>query len=570
MSVIDRLTGWGVDRYAFIKARLARTAPRYIAEEAKVSSMGLYSSGEDEFNQWLQGISEEKLQKLYLSISWIYSNIELISRETASIDARVKEQINDRKSIEVQRHPVELLLDHPNDFMTKSYLLRYTIYWLSISDKGAFWFLAPDKDDPEKINEIWPINSNKITPLKSPDHYVKYFEYTVGSGEDRRRYKIDRDYIVWFRYPDPMDYWASLPPLRAALLPGEIDLAISGNQKKFYTEGRGLPLSLVSVDPSLNNPDFEMVKADIQRDWSNSGTSIAIARAGAFDIKSLGFTQKDLEIIASQEMTRDRIDSIFFGYPIRTSALVSGEGLKQIDKYIKEKTIYPLHVLLAEQITLQVLHRYYNDKFFLQFDDIRTADRALTIQEKNIDSRWMTVNQMRAKSGDDDIDVPQLPGYGDLPVPLATNPSFVSLIYGLNQPTGESGEGEDAVDDGIDGGSISNPPDIGNLPQSQDSLSVTNQLARGDTRPERMVENIRSFDGFDVIYREALRSELKKMRTVYRRSLEREGDVLHRKFVSELIDDEWMTEIEEDMKSIKNTDQLSDYFNNLMERVDSD
>ena len=569
MSVIDNLTGWGVDRYNFIKARLARTAPKFISDEVNSGTMGLYSSSNDEFNQWLNGLSQEKLQKMYLSISWIYSNIELIAREAAAAKSSVKESINDRKNIEVHRHPMEMLLDHPNDFMTRTYLLRYTIYWLSISDNGAFWFLAPDKDNPDKINEIWPINSNKIEPIKSADHYVRYFKYTVGSGDSRKSYKIDSKYIVWYRYPDPNDYWASLPPLRAALLPGEIDLAISGNQKKFYTEGRGLPLSLVSVDPSLSNPDFSMVKADIQRDWSNSGTSIAIARAGSFDIKSLGFTQKDLEIIASQEMTRDRIDSIFFGYPIRTSALVSGEGLKQIDKYIKEKTIYPLHILLAEQMTLQILHRYWSDKFFVQFEDVRTADRALTIQEKNIDSRWMTVDQMRAKSGDDNIDIPQLPGYGDLPVSLATNPSFISLIYQLNQPQGGSGE-DGSTDDGIDGGSIEKPMGVGNLPQSQDSLSVTNQLARGDARPSRMVENIRSFENLDVMYREVLRSELKKMKTVFRRNLERDGDVLSRKFISEFIDDEWMSEIEDSVKKYDNAEQVAEYISEIIERIDHD
>jgi len=558
-SVIDNVSGWMVDRYAYVKARLKKTAPGYIGAEVSAQKMGLYSSS-DEFNQWLSGLSQEKLQKLYLTISWIYSSIEIIARETSSTPAHVRQRINDRKSVDVSRHPFELLIEHPNDFMTKTFLMRYTIYWLSLSDRGAFWFLAPDADDENKINEIWPIHSEKIEPIKDANHYVKHFRYTTGHEESRKSYKIPAKYIIWFRYPDPMDYWASLPPLRAALLPGEIDLAISGNQKKFYTEGRGLPLSLVSLDPSISDPDFEAVKADIKSDWSNSGASIAVARGGMFDVKSLGFTQKDLEIIASQEMTRDRISTIFFGYPILTSNLVSGEGLKQIDKWIKEKTVYPLHVLMAEQITLQGLHPFFDQDLSFVFDDVRTADRALTIQEKNIDSRWMTVNQMRAKSGDDDIDIPQLPGYGDLPVGLANNPSFVSLIYGLNMSAAVG-----ADEDGIDGGKVENAPEVGNLPQSQDSLSVTNQLARGDTRPSRMVENIRSFD---AVYKEAFKGELKKMKTVYRRGLEREGNPLNRDFASDIIDDEMMDAIKSDIKDISDVDVLNEYFSELIEGID--
>ena len=184
----------------------------------------------------------------------------------------------------------------------------------------------------------------------------------------------------------------------------------------------------------------------------------------------------------------------------------------------------------------------------------------MTIQEKNIDSRWMTVNQMRAKSGDDDIDIPQLPGYGDLPVGLANNPSFVSLIYGLNMSAAVG-----ADEDGIDGGKVENAPEVGNLPQSQDSLSVSNQLARGDTRPSRMVENIRSFD---AIYKEAFKGELKKMKTVYRRGLEREGNPLNRDFASDIIDDEMMDAIKSDIKDISDVDVLNEYFSELIEGID--
>lgn len=558
-SIIDSVSGWMVDRYAYAKARLRRTAPNYIGGEVQSQKMGLYSSS-DEFSEWLSGLSQEKIQKLYLSISWIYSNIEMIARETSATPSHVRKRVNDRKQVDVARQPLELLIEHPNDFMTKTFLMRYTIYWLSLSDRGAFWFLAPDADDPNKINEIWPIHSERIKPKKDPNHYVQSFEYTTGHGEDKKKYTIPAKYVVWFRYPDPMDYWASLPPLRAALLPGEIDLAITANQKKFYTEGRGLPLSLISLDPSISDPDFEAVKADIKADWSNSGASIAVARGGMFDVKSLGFTQKDLEIIASQEMTQGRIDTVFFGYPIHTKNMVSGEGLKQIDKWIKEKTIYPLHVLIAEQLTLQVLHQFYSNDLFFVFDDVRTADRALTIQEKNIDSRWMTINQMRAKSGDDDIDVPQLPDYGNLPVSLATNPSFISVLYGLNM-TPDTGDNAD----GVDGGKVENAPEVGNLPQSQDSLSVTNQMARGDARPSRMVENIRSFD---AIYKEAFRGELKKMKTVYRRGLERDGNPLSREFVSDIIDDEMMDSIKSDIQDIDNIDVLNEYFSELIGGID--
>lgn len=49
-SVIDNVSGWMVDRYAYVKARLKKTAPGYIGAEVSAQKMGLYSSS-DEFNQ---------------------------------------------------------------------------------------------------------------------------------------------------------------------------------------------------------------------------------------------------------------------------------------------------------------------------------------------------------------------------------------------------------------------------------------------------------------------------------------------------------------------------------------
>lgn len=60
---IDKLTGYMIDRYNFVKARLARSAPRYIGTE--VSSL-------DTSNQSIvifQGNYEEIQQKKWLCLS---------------------------------------------------------------------------------------------------------------------------------------------------------------------------------------------------------------------------------------------------------------------------------------------------------------------------------------------------------------------------------------------------------------------------------------------------------------------------------------------------------------------
>ena len=123
------------------------------------------------------------------------------------------------------------------------------------------------------------------------------------------------------------------------------------------------------------------------------GSTIAIARAGTISVESLGFNQKDLEIIGNQELTRDKIDSIFFGYPLRSESAFDGDGIKEGNRLLKEETIYPLNVLIEEELTKSTIKPYWGENLIGRFADVRTADRALTIQENNVNSRWKTVDE---------------------------------------------------------------------------------------------------------------------------------------------------------------------------------
>ena len=527
MTIYQRWsTVFGGRQQEAVKARRARTVPPYISRDVATTT-ALPGLTWEEF--WDQQDDETK-QKVALSVSWIYSAIDLIASESAATGFHVFKFRENEKEVDMPNHPFEILIKQPNMYMTKTFLLRYTIYWLELSRLGAFWYLAPDKDTGE-LAEIWPINPNQMTVVKSATQFVDHFLYKP-KGNLQKGYKINPKYIVWFRYPDPHDYWGSLPPLLAALLPAEIELGIQNSQSKFYSESRGIPLSLVSLDPELNEPDFESARADIKRDWAE-GATIAIARAGDIDVESLGFTQRDLEILGNQNITRDKIDSIFFGYPVRSERAFDGDGIKEADRLVKEKKIHPLLVLIAEEITKSIIKPYYDKSLTCKFDDVRTADRALNIQEASLKSRWRTINDMRARDGDPPLDIADFPGLGDLPVWLATNPSFVAVRYGLNER--------------VDGGNIEALPGVGNLTDSRDPVGQVNQLVRDEY--EKM----------------ATLTELKRWRTVARRALKNSES---RIFVSNIIPDKLMNDIQEQIISAKSIDDLDRIFAKAREEIE--
>lgn len=506
------------------KARRPNSMPPYIARD--VAANDNFFTWE---NFWSEKTEEEK-QRIALSVSWIYSAIDLIAGECAATGFRVMEVKPNEKAVDIPNHPFEERLKEPNEFMTKTFLLRYTIYWLEMSRLGAFWYLAPDKQTGE-LAEIWPINPNQMTVVPSTTQFVDYFIYTPKKSSNKG-YRINPKYVAWFRYPDPFDYWASLPPLLAALLPAEIELGIQNSQNKFYSESRGIPLSLVSLDPDLGDADFESARADIRDDWSN-GATIAIARAGDIDVKSLGFTQRDLEILGNQNITRDKIDSIFFGYPIRSDSAFDGDGIKEADRLVKEKKIFPLLTLVAEEVTKNVIRRFYDRGLVGEFDDVRTADRALNIQEDSLNSRWRTVDEMRTKDGLPPLDNTEFPGMGQLLVWLATNPSFVATKYGLNNR--------------VDGGNIETPPDVGNLNESLAPEAMANNLV--NSQAEKL----------------AVITELKQWKTVAKRAFR---DKEHRGFTCIVIPSELKDRIDNELLGIKSEKAIDDLFATVRDEIE--
>lgn len=504
----------------YIKARLApQPSPRFIGLEAEGFSI-------DEFFASMDDVQKEKIA---LSVSWIYSAINLLANKIVSSELHVM----DAKDSRIKDHEFKLLLRKPTEFFGLSYLLRYLVFTLSLSDKGAIWYLAPRRGSKDDIAEIWPIIMSRVTIIKSRNGYIDGFQYKPSGSE--KVYRIDPSSCIWFRYADPHDWWKSYPPLRAMIDALAIELGISASQNKFYTEGRGVPLSVVSVNPDMSATDFTQFRADLKNDWDEAGTTLAIARGGTLDVKSIGLTQRDMEVITSQEFTRDKLDAAILGIPLRGQDMGRGDGLKQADKFINDNTAHPLHVMIAEEITLQALDRHWDDGSTARFDDIRATDRALTIQENTIRSRWMTINEMRATEGltelEDDI-------LGELLVPLANNPAYISQLQGLgnNKPGGGGG---------VNPAHIEGLPGVGNLGESQHFEAAANQAAGGSISEMRRI---------------AINAELKRFRTVAKRNFKASGNAMSRIFGTNVIPDDMFTDICADLEEAATLEDIDEVF----------
>jgi len=433
MSIIDNITGWGIDRVAFARRRWRLKTHALDSQDRSLAASMLASvtPSDDPFAK----MSADEQMRRAMQVGWIFSDIRLFANAFSSAKIEIK-RIEGERRIPIKNHALELLLENPNEFMDLVFLWQYTCKWLMLSRGGAYWFLAPERDNPNQIAEIWPIASDKIKPKPDKEKMIAGYEYKLNYGKP---VLINPRYIVHFRFPYPFSLLQSDVPLASSILAMETEIGTGGFQRDTYVSGRGMPRSIISVPEEMGERDFTAIAAQIREEFEQE-QKLIITRAGDIKATTVGFSQREMALIPQREFTRNEIDTIFLGFPINSST--SESELRQYYRMFKDEIIHPAHRLIAGQVSVQILKRFYQQNEVAEFEDVRAQDRALNVQERNVYWRIKKLDEARQDLG--------LPPYGDkelgdILVPLATDPAYVAMLKGISR-TGETPGSEGGLD----------------------------------------------------------------------------------------------------------------------------
>lgn len=376
MAIYDKWLDRTVARLGYTKAAGYAVAPVF-AGEAPVGGEFGYS-----------GYSDEQRERLAITSAWVYSDIRTIANEASAADVDIW-----RGQDEIEDHPIELLLERPNSHMSRSWMRQYSVQWLLLRGE-AYWLKIFDKAGT--IQELWPIPSSHIEPIPDPQTYIKSYKYSPANGQPPIYF--DPAQIIFFRFPNPFDYHRGLSPLSAYRLALETDLAAASWNKRTFDDDVTLK-TLLSLPAEMSNPNFARARAEMITELVERQRRYMIIRAGDVDVKSLSISPKDLEFLAGRTFTRDEIDRTFGfpgGYWNRDATRANSDAAKAI---LIEQAVWPLLVLIAETLTLQLAQVDYGDDLEVRFEDIRTEDRALVVQEHSQNWQVMTVDEARKELG---------------------------------------------------------------------------------------------------------------------------------------------------------------------------
>ncbi len=446
----------------------------YIKQDALVSQRTLFGSEVRPGEQYdvYANYTQNELYKLAITNYPIYRNVMLLSKLIAGgrIMTQERDESEDEGWKEIRDHDFTLKIDYrPNPFMSQSLIWMYQVTWLLLSGE-AYWLIF--KNQMGEIAEIYPLPANRVKPIPDPVTGIKVFAYTPLDG--RYPTLIDPAQICFHRLPNPFEYWRGLSPLSAYLL----GLAISTEAQKTDLDDYKNRLSLqhlVSLRAGMPDREFNVAEADIKSAVAQ-GLRWKIIRAG--DAKVDAISQQRNEYSSQVFKITESIANYIYGIP---DAYWSQEkAYKQGDAYnqLINDTVWPLMNLLSEDLTVQMVERYYGENYRAMFEDPRPRNIELDLKQAESDREVQTYDEARELLG---LKPHPEPSIGFAPAKVAGQIALKLIEMGM--PIDGTADMQDEINAAVQAALASGQQAAGNEVPRDDEEPMD------DTQPEPVVSN---------------------------------------------------------------------------------
>jgi HK97 family phage portal protein len=366
---------------------------------ARFGRKPVFFSSMAEEARWRQSGSTQALaHRRAIQNSWVFTAISMIAREVSAAEFQVVEyKGEENEPVQIPNHPIEKVLRYPNESISQTFLWQYSAWWLQLSG-NAYWYLLIDPLG--KLIEVWPLPAESVDPFPGEDgeEFVKHYLYTVGGTE----YQIPPRNIVHMRLTNPYDIYRGMSPLTAAIMPSDTDTAMSRWNSTFFGKDNVMPSAIVNLSSGdsgipVNQADADALKDDLKADYQAFKRKTAVTSVARLEVELLGWNPKDLDFISGRQFTKEEIYEIF-GIPgglFDKNATYSNSS--NADRVFRDKTIWPLLLLMAEQITTELIVPMCGQEFEAAFADMRLSNRELELQEIQAAGPYLTVDEVREK-----------------------------------------------------------------------------------------------------------------------------------------------------------------------------
>lgn len=379
MSIFDKLAG----RLGYVKQAQSDKDPKYL-----IASQQLEKSVMDTGRMW------ESQAELYMRLSWLQASVSWAAETAASTPFRVKE-IQGEHLLDIDNHPLERLMDFPNEDWAGDEFLIHTISDYSITG-NAYWHVIrfPDEPHGEPI-ELWPIPSYRIKPALNGKIGLSHYEYDPGTGQE---IILPKHQVIHFRKYHPKSMYVGLSGIEALATVATGDIKMQEWIRNFFSKNNAKIEGILAFAEMVNDGDWEMIKKKMREDWGDSrrGGPLLMRGTGegAINWVSTMFSQKDMEFLAGRQFNKEEIFTMFApGLASVLDVNATEANAKAGKATLKDKTHSILN-MMGKKITHSLLPAY-GGNLVAKFDEIREIDRLMKLREDREYGRTHTIDEIR-------------------------------------------------------------------------------------------------------------------------------------------------------------------------------
>lgn len=306
------------------------------------------------------------------------------------------------------------LLQKVNPFWTFRRLIEMTEMSLGVYQQGAFWVLERGERGTQAARrrvpqELWWVPPDRMRVIKSGASYISHYEYQPTDGS--RPIRFERDEVIWFRYPNVINEFASLPPISAAMIAADTAYAAMYSNAMLFRNGAQVSGVIgPKAGTTLTEEQAQSIETSIARRFRGMDKAhrLAVFRFET-SIQPLSITPKDAEFLGTLGWGLEEIARAY-GVPLD---LVGGQrtyenyNAAQLDLWIR--TLIPEARFIADELTEQLLPHFPGQADLIEFDAgdvlvLQEAEREKwAIEKEQLDRGVLLQNEWREEQGLDPV-----------------------------------------------------------------------------------------------------------------------------------------------------------------------
>jgi HK97 family phage portal protein len=336
--------------------------------------------------------AQDNQLSLYETLSWVQIAVSTVAQYAAAVPLQVHTTMGEDEE-DITNHPFEMLLKRPNPLQSRFELLEATYSSYKLIG-NAFWWLSKSSEN-EPPTEIWTIPANRMRPVPDKNLYLKGYIYTSDFGQE---VPLELWEIVHFKHYHPRDPFNGLSPAQAIGIDAHADIKAAEWNAKLWGQNNGRLPGFITFQDNYDDEQWAQMLAQI-KDAGTKRNLVAVrgVKQGGIQLILNTLSQKDMEFLQSRTFTKEEIFGMFSpGLSSVLSVNATEANAKTGKATMMEMAVYPMLSMMAEKITNDILPSY-GENLRAEFDDVRSTDRVLEIQETAEYAKYHTVDEVRKK-----------------------------------------------------------------------------------------------------------------------------------------------------------------------------